>query len=115
MSVIEREEMDIGETVMTALGSDVRRSILRQLSEQARSVNEIAVQYPISRPAISKHLKLLCEAGLIAREASGVRNIYRLNQVGFRAGREWLDAFWPDALGRFRLVAENTYQAKDDE
>lgn len=99
---------------MTALGSDVRRAIVGLLAERPLAAGEIAVHFPISRPAISKHLKLLGAAGLIAHATEGTRNIYRLEQGGFAAGREWLDQFWPHALVRFRMVAENTYKADRD-
>ncbi len=99
---------------MTALGNDVRRAILRLLAERPLAAGEIAMQFPISRPAVSKHLKLLFDAGLVKHEITGTRYIYRLEERGFSQGRDWLDQFWPDALNRFRLVAENTYEAESD-
>ena len=68
----------------------------------------IAEQLPISRPAVSKHLRLLEQAGLVAHVPKGARNIFRLEQKGFEQARAWLDDFWGDALDRFKLVAENT-------
>lgn len=92
---------------LDALGSPIRRTIVELLSERPRAVGELASQLPVSRPAVSKHLRLLENAGLIAHEPIGTRNIYRLEAEGFEAARRWLDKFWTEALGRFRLVAEN--------
>ncbi|MEM9580196.1 MAG: metalloregulator ArsR/SmtB family transcription factor [Pseudomonadota bacterium] len=99
---------------MDALGNDVRRAILRMLAEGAMTASAIAAEFPISRPAISRHLKLLTDAKLIAFEPQGRQNLYHLAEDGFAAGRTWLDQFWPDALTRFRLLAENTYEAGGD-
>jgi DNA-binding transcriptional ArsR family regulator len=101
------------ETTLDALGNPVRREILAMLMDEPQPVGEIAARFPISRPAISKHLKLLEEAGLVAHEAQGTRRVYRLKATGFEAARGWLDTFWAEALNRFRLVAENTAPAKD--
>ncbi len=101
------DEQDL---VMEALGNDVRRAILRLLAEGELPAGRIAERFPISRPAVSKHLRLLSQAQLVSHEADGVRHIYRLNRAGFDRGRVWLDQFWPDALGRFKLLAENTYE-----
>lgn len=111
---LPRKRADRGDAVMAALGSDVRRAIIALLADRPLSAGEIAAHFPISRPAISKHLKLLGAAGLIAHAPEGTRNIYWLEQSGFAAGREWLDRFWPDALTRFRILAENTYEADKD-
>jgi DNA-binding transcriptional ArsR family regulator len=102
------------DTALTALGSDVRRQIIVMLGASPLSAGQIAQAFPISRPAISKHLKRLQEAGLIAHEAQGNRNIYCLDTQGFQAASLWLNAFWPDALQRFRMVTENTYQGDND-
>ena len=104
---------DRGDAVMAALGNDVRRSILRLLEGGPRLAGEIAQGFPISRPAVSKHLRILLDAGLIAQEARGRQKIYRLERAGFAAGHDWLDGFWPEALGRFRMVAENTYDGHE--
>jgi DNA-binding transcriptional ArsR family regulator len=71
-------------------------------------VGRIAAQLPVSRPAVSKHLRLLHEAGLVACESRGNQNLYRIEAAGFDAARRWLDAFWDEALTRFKLTAENT-------
>lgn len=98
---------------LDALGSPIRRTIVELLSEQPRAVGELASQLPVSRPAVSKHLRLLENAGLIAHEPEGTRNVYRLEAEGFEAASGWLNKFWTEALGRFRLVAENTEPDKD--
>ena len=100
---------------MDALGSDVRRAILLQLAHGPLAVGDIAGAHPISRPAISKHLRILQGAGLISHSSSGKRNLYRLEQAGFEAAREWLDQFWPDALARFKMVAENLDEERHDD
>ena len=112
--MLQAKDVFIGDEVMAALGNDVRRAILRVLAERPLPAGEIAMQFPISRPAVSKHLKLLFDAGLVGHKTAGTSRIYHLEKRGFSAGREWLDQFWPDALGRFRMVAENTYEAKRD-
>lgn len=93
---------------LDALGSPVRRDILKLLAGQPRAVGELATRLPVSRPAVSKHLRLLEQAGLVAHETEGTRNVYRLEARGFEAARGWLEAFWDEALPRFKLVAENT-------
>jgi len=99
---------------LDALGSPIRREIIRLLSDKAQAVGELARQLPVSRPAVSKHLRLLHDAGLVAHEAAGNRNVYRLQATGFDAARQWLDSFWGDALARFKLVAENTAPDPDE-
>jgi DNA-binding transcriptional ArsR family regulator len=93
---------------LDALGNEVRRGIVRILAKKPSSVGELSEYFPVSRPAISRHLRLLEGAGLVAHEAVGNRNLYRLDARGFEAVRSWLDRFWDDALARFKLVAENT-------
>ena len=91
-----------------ALGSPVRRDILRHLAKKPQPVGELAARLPVSRPAVSKHLRLLHQAGLVACESLGNRNLYRIEAAGFDAPRRWLDSFWGEALARFKLTAENT-------
>jgi DNA-binding transcriptional ArsR family regulator len=100
-----------------ALGSPVRREILRLLSDQPLPVGELARRLPVSRPAVSKHLRLLEHAGLVACRSAGTRNVYRLEARGFEAARGWLDRFWNEAIARFRWVAENVREegAKDSD
>lgn len=91
-----------------ALGDPNRRAILRLLSEGDQAVQEIAEQMPISRPAVSRHLRLLKDAGLVAETAEGTRRIYHLRDEGLLAVQDYLHNVWGDAAVRFRLVAENT-------
>ena len=89
-----------------ALGDDTRRSIVEFLAEQPRAVGELASLLPVSRPAVSQHLKVLRDAGLVAEQAAGTRRIYRLNPAGVAALRDQLDTFWNRALAGYRDAAE---------
>jgi DNA-binding transcriptional ArsR family regulator len=91
-----------------ALGDPHRRAIVEMLASGERSVREIADRLPISRPAVSRHLRLLKDAGLVVEEPRGTRRIYRLHDQGVTAVQEYLAQVWRDAATRFRLVAENT-------
>jgi DNA-binding transcriptional ArsR family regulator len=91
-----------------ALGDPNRREILRLLSSGDKPVQEIAAAMPISRPAVSRHLRLLKNAGMVAEHAQGTRRIYHLQSEGMRAVQEYLEGIWGDAAARFRLLAENT-------
>jgi DNA-binding transcriptional ArsR family regulator len=98
-----------------ALGDGHRRRILTLIAEGPRSVRALADQLPISRPAVSRHLRLLKEAGLVSEEPEGTRRIYRLRRDGMEAMQAYLQQVWGDAAARFRLVAENTTpDAADD-
>ena len=94
-----------------ALGDPNRRDILRLLSDGDKPVREIAAALPISRPAVSRHLRLLKEAGLVAEQAQGTRRIYHLQEQGMYAVQAYLERVWGDAARRFRLLAENTEDA----
>ncbi len=91
-----------------ALGDVNRRTILRLLSTGDKPVAEIAAAMTISRPAVSRHLRLLKDAGLVAEQARGTRRIYHLQEQGVQAVRAYLEDVWGDAGARFRLLAENT-------
>ena len=91
-----------------ALGDANRRAIVELLRAGDRSVRELADALPISRPAVSRHLRLLKEAGLVSDRAEGTRRLYRLHDEGIAAVREYLEHVWGEAAARFRLVAENT-------
>lgn len=90
-----------------ALGDPTRRAILTLLGDGERSVREIADQLPISRPAVSRHLRLLREAGLVAERQRGTRRLYRLQEEGIEAVQAYLERVWGEAASRFRLMAEN--------
>jgi len=91
-----------------ALGDANRREILRILSDGGKPVREIADAMTISRPAVSRHLRLLKDAGMVAEQAQGARRIYYLQDRGIEAVREYLERVWGEAAARFRLLAENT-------
>jgi len=94
-----------------ALGDPNRRAIVELLGSggpAGRSVGELAASLPISRPAVSRHLRLLKAAGLVVEEPRGTRRLYRLHDEGLAAVRAYLDRVWGDAAARFRLTAENT-------
>ncbi len=93
--------------VMDALGHQTRRDILALLKEAAMPVGDIAVRLPISRPAVSKHLRTLKKAGLVEYTSSGTRNIFRLRSNGFDAARAYVESFWDEALASFQRVAED--------
>ena len=96
------------EDPFAALGDANRRRIVALLAAGERSVRELADEMPISRPAVSRHLRLLKEAGLVTEHAEGTRRIYRLHAEGADAVEAFLREVWGDALTRFRIVVENT-------
>jgi DNA-binding transcriptional ArsR family regulator len=91
-----------------ALGDPNRRAIVELLGSGGMTVREIADALPISRPAVSRHLRLLKDAGLVIDEPRGTRRIYQLHDQGVEAVQAYLQEVWGDALARFRLLAENT-------
>jgi DNA-binding transcriptional ArsR family regulator len=95
-----------------ALGDPNRREILRLLSTGDRPVGAIAAAMTISRPAVSRHLRLLKDAGLVAEEAQGTRRVYHLRAEGLAAVQSYLEGVWGEAAARFRLFAENTAPAQ---
>ena len=90
----------------TALGDPTRRAIFERLAEHPRAVGELAGELPVSRPAVSQHLKVLKDAGLVIDRAAGTRRIYQLNPEGVGALRAELDRFWSQALAAFKRVVE---------
>jgi len=96
---------------LSALADPTREAIVRLLVERERSVGEIADQLPVSRPAVSKHLRLLEGAGLVSFRSEGTRNVYALQPAGLALLRDELDALWRRALARYALVADNTAPA----
>src|SRR5215471_13175344 len=91
-----------------ALGDPNRRAIVELLGAGERTVRELADALPISRPAVSRHLRLLKEAGLVVDEPRGTQRLYRLHDDGLKAVQAYLEQVWGDAAARFRLFAENT-------
>ena len=91
-----------------ALGDPTRRSIVLQLAERPHAVGELAAALPVSRPAVSQHLKVLKDAGLVAEHAVGTRRIYQLNEAGLSALRDQLDTFWNRALASYQDVIDDS-------
>jgi DNA-binding transcriptional ArsR family regulator len=91
-----------------ALGDGNRRAIVELLGSGGRTVGEIAEALPISRPAVSRHLRLLKQAGLVIDEPQGTRRIYQLQARGVEAVQAYLVEVWGDAARRFKLLADNT-------
>jgi DNA-binding transcriptional ArsR family regulator len=90
---------------LDALGSPVRRDILRALRDRPLAVHELASRFPVSRPAISRHLRLLEEAGLVEAESTGRESLYSVRVQGFAGVREFIDEFWDSALDRLAELA----------
>jgi DNA-binding transcriptional ArsR family regulator len=88
------------------LGDPSRRAIFELLARQPCSVGELARRLPISRPAVSQHLRVLKDGGLVVDQAQGTRRVYRLNPDGVAALRAYLDRVWDDALASFQKAAE---------
>jgi DNA-binding transcriptional ArsR family regulator len=89
------------------LGDPTRFAIVQRLAERPRAVTELADELPISRPAVSQHLKVLKNAGLVADSARGTRRVYRLNPAGIAALRDQLDTFWNRALANYQDVMDH--------
>jgi len=97
---------------LNALGDGTRRAIVDLLAERPRAVGEIADLLPVTRPAVSLHLKVLKDARLVRDEAVGTRRIYRLDQTGLEMLRTYIDRLWAGALDRFAAAAEAAHRAE---
>jgi DNA-binding transcriptional ArsR family regulator len=95
-----------------ALGDPTRRAIIACLAERPRAVGELADELPVSRPAVSQHLKVLKAAGLVTERAAGTRRIYRLNPAGVAALRDQLETFWNRALASYQDLVEQPEEEK---
>ena len=93
-------------TAMDALGDPTRRAILERLRRGPRAVGELAARLPVSRPAVSQHLRVLEQAGLVRVRREGTRHLYSLNPRGLDELRAYFDRFWDDALAAFKAAAE---------
>lgn len=91
---------------LDALGNPTRRQILQELRRKPLSVGEIAERLPVSRPAVSRHLRVLEEAGLVSLREDGTRNIYTIRMTGFTSVRAFLDDFWDVALTRLEELSK---------
>src|SRR5436305_14906221 len=94
------------ERALAALADPTRRQVFERLADGPLAVGEIARGLPVSRPAVSQHLKVLKAAGLVVDEAAGTRRLYRLDPDGVGAVRAYLDRFWNQALAAFKEAAE---------
>ena len=91
---------------LDALGDRTRRQVFELLRGGPRSVGDLAADLPVSRPAVSQHLRVLEDARLVTHRREGTRNLYALDAGGVRTLREWTDTFWDDALARFGAAVE---------
>ena len=98
--------MAYANAAFAALADPTRREVFERLAAGGKSVGELAQGLPVSRPAVSQHLKVLKEAGLVADEAEGTRRVYHIDPAGLGALRAWLDQFWGLALEAFKAEAE---------
>jgi DNA-binding transcriptional ArsR family regulator len=98
--------MTNAERIFSALHDPTRRAVLERLRGGPRPVGEIARGLPVTRPAVSQHLKILKEAGLVADRSEGTRRIYYIDPKGLGAIRAWLDQFWESALDAFAMALE---------
>ena len=97
---------------LQALGDPTRRSDLVELRDGPRAVGEIAARLPVSRPAVSQHLRVLKEAGLVTERQNGTRRLYRVDPDGLAEVREYLEGFWEEALANFKAAAEQEERRK---
>ncbi len=97
------------QAALAVLADPTRRAVLEHLRAGPRTVGEIAALMPVSRPAVSQHLKALKEAGLVKDAPRGTARLYRLHAEGLREVREYLDSFWGDALAAFKDFAEGEH------
>jgi DNA-binding transcriptional ArsR family regulator len=95
---------------LTALGDPTRRAIFERVADRPRAVGELASELPVSRPAVSQHLKVLKDASLVVDRQEGTRRIYQVDPEGLRALRMYLDHFWDQGLAAFRAAAEQPTQ-----
>ena len=91
---------------LDALGVPTRRQVFELLQEGPRSVGELAAELPVSRPAVSQHLRVLESVGLVTHRRRGTRHLYELDGSGVAELRAWVDGFWDEALARFKAAAE---------
>jgi DNA-binding transcriptional ArsR family regulator len=99
-------------SALAALADPTRRAVFERLRHQPASVSELAANLPVSRPAVSQHLRVLKDAGLVSDRAEGVRRIYAIDPDGLGELRRWLDQFWDDALDAFKREVERPRPAR---
>ena len=102
------------ERVFAALHDTTRRAVLERLRDGPKPVGEIARGLPVTRPAVSQHLKVLKEAGLVDDRSEGTRRIYQIDPKGLGAMRAWLDQLWTAAIDAFAAEAERAHKKEDE-
>lgn len=105
--------MTYTQKALVALADPTRRAIFERLAPGPRAVGELAEGLPVSRPAVSQHLKVLKAAGLVMDRAEGTRRVYQIDPNGLGAIRRWLDQFWDRQLDAFQAEVENSKQGQD--
>src|SRR5436190_7355746 len=103
------------EAALTALADPTRRRVFERLKSGPQPVGAIARGMPVSRPAVSQHLKALKEAGLVADRPEGTRRVYFIDPAGLGSLRKWLDQFWDEALAAFQAEVEKANDKKEQE
>ena len=98
--------METNEHPLDALGDPTRRQVFELLRGGVRSVGELAAELPVSRPAVSQHLRVLERAGLVSHRREGTRHLYAVNGDGVAELRKWVEGFWDEALARFKAAAQ---------
>jgi DNA-binding transcriptional ArsR family regulator len=100
---------------LDALGDPTRRQVFELLRDGSHSVGELAAKLPVSRPAVSQHLRVLETAGLVTHRRDGTRHLYAVNGNGVAELRQWVEGFWDEALARFKAAAQTKDQSKGEE
>jgi DNA-binding transcriptional ArsR family regulator len=100
-------------TAIEALADPTRRSVFERLRQGPRSVSELATGLPVTRPAVSQHLRVLEGAGLVTAERDGTRRLYRVEPAALAAVRAYFDSFWADALAAFKAAAESGAEGEE--
>jgi DNA-binding transcriptional ArsR family regulator len=98
--------------ILDALADPTRRAIFELLGDGPQAVGELAARLPVSRPAVSQHLRVLKGAGLVSERKDGTRHLYRLEPEGLEELRNWIERFWDDALAGFKAAAESSERRK---
>ncbi|HVY50641.1 MAG TPA: metalloregulator ArsR/SmtB family transcription factor [Devosia sp.] len=106
--MLRKSAAPLPDVALDALGNPERRRLLEALARGPVSVGELAAGFPISRPAVSRHLRQLEQAGLVMHRVEGTRHLYMLDPDGLERTRAWLNSFWDEAAARLRLVAHNS-------
>lgn len=99
--------------VVTALADPTRREIFERLAVRPQSVGALALELPISRPAVSQHLRVLKKAGLVSDRAEGAKHVYQIDPAGLSVMRQWLDRFWERSLDAFRAEVAHAGEGED--